>query len=198
MTGKLLTWMKIFLTDRKMRAVIRGNVSDWRNVTSGVPQGSVLAPVMFIVYINDLPVGIQNYMNMFADDAKIRRRIRNLDDCHALQENLDKISIWSTTWQMEFNVNKCHVMECGTGEHRPHTTYTLCEKSLKNSDKERDLGVVLDRKLSPEDHIKNIVRGAYATLSNFRIAFKTEEQELRGEVRGIKYAKTKRQKKEVI
>ncbi|XP_069169369.1 uncharacterized protein [Procambarus clarkii] len=171
-TGKLLSWMKNFLTDRKMRAVIRGNVSEWRNVTSGVPQGSVLAPVMFIVYINDLPVGIQNYMNMFADDAKIIGRIRNLDDCHALQEDLDKISIWSTTWQMEFNVNKCHVMECGIGEHRPHTTYILCEKSLKNSDKERDLGVVLDRKLSPEDHIKNIVQGAYAMLSNFRIAFK--------------------------
>ncbi len=109
---------------------------------------------------------------MFADDAKIIGRIRNLDDCHALQEDLDKISIWSTTWQMEFNVNKCHVMECGIGEHRPHTTYILCEKSLKNSDKERDLGVVLDRKLSPEDHIKNIVQGAYAMLSNFRIAFK--------------------------
>ncbi|XP_069158963.1 uncharacterized protein [Procambarus clarkii] len=108
-------------SDRQMRAVIRGNVSDWRSVTGGVLQGSLLAPEMFIVYINDLPEGIHNYMNMFADDAKILGKKGNADDCRALQIDLDKISAWNDKWQLEFNVNKRHVMECGIRENRPHS-----------------------------------------------------------------------------
>ena len=61
------------------------------SVTSGVPQGSVLGPIMFLVYINDMPAGVRSYMNMFADDAKIMRRVRNVEDCNVLQEDLDKI-----------------------------------------------------------------------------------------------------------
>ena len=74
--GKLLEWMEDFLEGRKMRTVVRGEKSSWRDVASGVLQGSVLAPIMFIVYINDLSEGVTSYMNMFADDAKILRKIK--------------------------------------------------------------------------------------------------------------------------
>lgn len=70
-------------------------LSDWRYVTSGVPEGSVLSTVMFIVSTNDLPVGIQIYTNLFADDAQLLGKIRELDDCHAFQDDVHKISIWS-------------------------------------------------------------------------------------------------------
>ncbi|XP_069160621.1 uncharacterized protein B0403.1-like [Procambarus clarkii] len=72
---------------------------------------------------------------------------------------------------MEFTVNDFHVKECKIGEYRPNTAYKLCGKGLQNSNKERDLGMVLDSKLSPEEHIKNSVRGAYASLSSFKLAF---------------------------
>ena len=75
--GKLLRWMKDFLEGRKMRTILRGKYSSWLDVTSGVPQGSVLAPVMFLIYINDIQENITegSYINMFADDAKIQRSV---------------------------------------------------------------------------------------------------------------------------
>ena len=69
--------MEDFLEGRKMRTTLRGEKSTWKEVTSGVPQGSVLTPIMFIVYINDLPEGVTSYMNMFADDAKILKTVTN-------------------------------------------------------------------------------------------------------------------------
>ncbi len=94
-----------------MRTVVKDVKSKWRRVDSGVPQGSVLAPILFLVYINDMPEGISSYMSLFADDAKLQRPIKTTKDCEALQKDLDKIWEWSKKWEMEFNVNKCHVME---------------------------------------------------------------------------------------
>ena len=89
--GKLLNWMEDYLKDREMRTVIRNKCSPWLRVISGVPQGSVLGPVMFGVYVNDMVEGIDSYVNLFADDAKVMRRVKSEDDCRRLQEDLDKI-----------------------------------------------------------------------------------------------------------
>ena len=72
---------------------------------SGVPQGSVLAPVMFLVYVNDMTEGVNNYMSLFADNAKLLRKIESKEDCEHLQKDLDKIHRWK--WEMEFNAKKC-------------------------------------------------------------------------------------------
>lgn len=86
--GSLLAWMKDFLVGRKMRTVVRGQSSSWRDVTSGVPQGAVLALLMFILYINDMPNKLSrgSYINLFADDAKVTRQILDLDSCIVLQQ----------------------------------------------------------------------------------------------------------------
>ncbi len=98
-----------------MRTILRGKYSSWKEVTSGVPQGSVLAPIMFLVYINDINdnIGSESYMNMFADDATIQRKIITENSYLELQNDLAKLYKWSQMWQIEFNAEKCHVIKFG-------------------------------------------------------------------------------------
>ena len=133
-----------------------------------------MAPVMFLVYINDMPnkISTESYINMFADDAKVLRKIHDKESCEALQNDITKLYEWSQTWQLQFNADKCHVMEIGDGIRRPHGDYKMGEKCLEKSQKEKDLGVMINTKLSPEDHINKKVRSAYALLANIRVAFK--------------------------
>ena len=105
--GNILKWMKDYLTERQMRTVIRDQMSEWAGITSGVPQGSVLAPVMFLIYINDMVEGLNSYTSLFADDAKVMRRVGEEEDCRRLQEDIDRIYNWSREWEMEFNMKKC-------------------------------------------------------------------------------------------
>ena len=80
--------------------------SEWKIVMSGIPQGSVLAPIMFLIYVNDMIEGVSSYTSLFADDAKLLRKISNQEDCQELQRDLDRIYNWSKTWEMEFNTKK--------------------------------------------------------------------------------------------
>ena len=93
--GRLLDWMEDFLHERKMRVTIRDKSSTWKEVISGVPQGSVLAPIMFAIYVNDMDKGVDSYMSFFADDAKLLRKVSTEKDCEALQGDLDKLWDWS-------------------------------------------------------------------------------------------------------
>ena len=111
--GKLLDWMEDFLHERKMRVTIRDKCSSWTEVISGVPQGSVLAPIMFAIYINDMDMGVDSYMSFFADDAKLLRKVTTERYCETLQEDLDKLWEWSQKWEMDFNIKKCSIMEFG-------------------------------------------------------------------------------------
>ena len=169
----LLDWMKDFLQGRQMRTVIRGTASENREVTSGVPQGSVLAPIMFIVYVNDLGENLSkySYINMFADDAKIQRRVKNAGSCKALQEDINKIKIWSEKWKMDFNVDKCHVVRFGESKYRPIWEYKLGDETIPVTDKEKDLGIVINNKYHPDDHINQITNSMWFSLRNMRIAF---------------------------
>ena len=156
-----------------MRTVIRGTASQNREVTSGVPQGSVLAPIMFLVYVNDLgeDLSVNSYINMFADDAKIQRRIKNIRSCKELQEDINKIKAWSVKWKMDFNVEKCHVVRFGESEKRPMWEYKLGDEKIPSADREKDLGVVINDKFHPDDHINQITSKMYHLLRNMKIAF---------------------------
>ena len=88
-------------------------MSDWLAVLSGVPQGSVLGPILFLIYINDLDYGIRNWILKFADDTKLFSRIEDNMDVVKLQEDLSRLIRWSEEWQMLFNVGKCNVMHIG-------------------------------------------------------------------------------------
>ena len=112
--GKLLSWIENFLTDRKQRVILNGKESDWTDVSSGIPQGSVLGPTLFIIYINDLPDVVNNICKLFADDTKLYAVVNNLEAQESLQSDIDNLTEWSSKWQLEFNTSKCKYMHLGT------------------------------------------------------------------------------------
>ncbi len=118
--GNVHNWFENWLSNRKQRVVINGTVSDWAPVTSGVQQGFIFGPVLFILYVNDIDVGLNNFISKFADDAKIGNSIITDHDRMSLQEVLRKISEWSQRWEMPFTVNKCHVLQVSTRNHEFH------------------------------------------------------------------------------
>ena len=176
--GSTLEWMTDFLTGRKMRTVIRNTKSSWMEVTSGVPQGSVLAPIMFVIYINDMTEGVTSYMNMFADDAKILRRVRNEEDCVALNQDLERVSEWSRKWEMAFNTKKCSVLEFGKSNRRVSGNYLLNNERIMKRTEEKDLGVTVADNLSFGKHINKITGETYNLVKNIRTAFTYIDEEM--------------------
>ena len=102
--GKLFDWISNWLLNRTQRICINGIVSIWKLVLSGIPQWSVLGPLLFLMFINDLDLIIHNVLLKFADDTKICSRICNSDDVQKLQEDLNTLQEWAHTWQMKFNI----------------------------------------------------------------------------------------------
>ena len=151
----IIDWIKNWLSQRKQRVVIRGSSSEWLPVTSGVPQGSVLGPLLFLIYINDVDTEVDSLLLKFADDTKIMRPIRTPDDQLKLQKDLDKLNEWAERWQMRFNASKCKVIHFGHGN--PGYPYQMHGQVLEASEHERDLGVIVQRNLDFEKHIGTIV-----------------------------------------
>ena len=105
-----LSWLKSFLSNRKQRVVLEGVMSDQVPVSSGVPQGSVLGPILFLAYINDLPQYVKSKVRLFADDTVIYLAIKSSVDCIQLQQDLLSLENWESDWKMEFNATKCNVL----------------------------------------------------------------------------------------
>ena len=118
-------WVQSFLTNRTQQVLLEGNMSSPINVTSGVPQGSVLGPLLFLIYINDLPDYIQNNstVKLFADDTIIYHPITNQQDTNALQEDLDALQRWESDWLMHFHPQKCQTMHITNKRNIIQSTY---------------------------------------------------------------------------
>uniref|UniRef100_K7EZH3 Reverse transcriptase domain-containing protein n=1 Tax=Pelodiscus sinensis TaxID=13735 RepID=K7EZH3_PELSI len=164
--GKVLSWIENWLKDRKQRVGINGKFSDWRGVTSGVPQGSVLGPILFNLFINDLEKGVSSEVVKFADDTKLFRIVKTEADCEGLQEDLTKLSDWATKWQMKFNVDKCKVMHIG--KNNPNYTYSMMGANLATTNQERDLGVIVDSSLKTSTQSAAAVKKANRMLGIIR------------------------------
>ena len=116
--GELLEWIGDWLSDRKQRVKLGEFTSEWCEVTSGEPQGSVLGPLLFVVFINDLPDGMNHRFKIYADDSKIIGTIKSIEDQLALQDDINRGTEWSNTWLMHFNFKKCKVMHVGKSKRR--------------------------------------------------------------------------------
>ena len=147
-TGKLHNWLTTWLTKRTQQVMIDGQTSTPSKVKSGVPQGTVLGPIMFLLFINDIGQNITSKIQLFADDCILYRVIESQCDEQALQEDLDKILNWANIWQMKFNVNKCVVLRCSRLLSQLQPTYLLNNHLLQNVSEHLFLGVTLDSKMS--------------------------------------------------
>ena len=112
-SGNVVAWIEAFLTARWQRVVLEGCHTELTSVTSEVPQGSVLGPLLFLAYVNDLPDAIQYGVKMFADDTKLYSQVSSTGHGVHLQTDLDAIVRWSNTWLMPFNLSKCRVLHIG-------------------------------------------------------------------------------------
>lgn len=173
--GPCLNWIESFLSQRRQRVTVNGTLSDWSDVLSGIPQGSVLGPILFVVYINDMPEVIDSYINLFADDSKSFHIIKDINDTLELQLDLNKLTDWSRKWQLEFNVPKCKSFRLGTTDDTAveNTWYKLNEKHIEWSRCEKDLGVYVDNELVFDDHINITTAKADKVVGIIRRSFKT-------------------------
>ena len=131
------TWIESWLSGRRQRVIINGVTSEWTAVTSGVPQGSVIGPFLFLFYINDLDSGLISRVSKFSDDTKLGINAADPEAVRNLQRDLAVIGEWSNVWQMPFNLDKCHVLYAGTTNEEEN--YSLLSSALSSIDKERDL-----------------------------------------------------------
>ena len=146
----MINWIEKWLIDRRQRVVVDGEVSNWKSVLSGVPQGSILGPILFLIYINDLDDDITSKVLKFADDTKVFRKIESDADRQQLQDDLNKLNEWSDKWQMLFNYGKCKCLHTGHGNE--DAQYTMGDTVLNTTVKEKDLGLTIsaDMKVSEQ------------------------------------------------
>ena len=123
--GPIQKWIQAFLTGRTMSVVVDGEKSEPVSVLSGVPQGTVLGPLLFLIYINDMPNVISSgtYIHLFADDCLNYRYISSLDDQVILQRDIVALQGWAERWGMRFNPSKCNILHIHRGDH--HLTYLV-------------------------------------------------------------------------
>ena len=145
--GNCLNWIQSWLSGRSQRVCVRDGMSSWKGVTSGVPQGSVLGPLLFLIFIDDLDFNLSSSVYKFADDTKLYRVVDSCSDAAMLQSDLNRLVEWSKLWQMSFNVSKCKVMHFGSSNSC--FDYLMGDASLDKVDEERDLGVIVSNSLKP-------------------------------------------------
>ncbi|XP_069160233.1 uncharacterized protein [Procambarus clarkii] len=124
-----------------------------------------------------MSTGVESYMSMLADDAKLMRRVLTDEECRILQEDLNKLQRWSEKWLLEFNTNKCKVKEIGVGDRRPKGQYTIKGNYGSVTNQERDLEVDVAPNLTPEAHINMITTAAYSTLAKVRTSLRKLSKE---------------------
>ena len=169
MKSYLLDWIYDFLCNRSQKVVLDGVKSESLPVTFGVPQGSVLGPVLFLVYINDLPSHVDCSVGLFADDTLMYQNVDNTKDEERFQANLESLNIWSKTWGMSFNAKKCKIIAFHPQRTVPE--YTMDSIMLEHTDHCKYLGVILQSDLEFTDHIADKICSARKQIGIIRRAF---------------------------
>lgn len=158
--GNLLLWIRQFLTGRHQQVIVDGFSSDTSHVTSGVPQGTVLAPLFFLCYINDLPEAVCSKLKLYADDALIYATIHTDADRAALQDDLHTLTDWANKWQMSFNPTKCEHIKFTNKRNPLPSKYYIDDQLICEVHCIKYLGVNIDHKLTWNNHVNTITNKA--------------------------------------
>ena len=166
--GKTNRWIQSFLTRRSQSVVVEGQKSQSVDVESGVPQGSVLGPSLFLFYINDIPTGIDSTVRLFADDTVVYLTISSDKDCSVLQADLAKLQEWETRWKMAFHPDKCNVLSITRKKKPIDHAYILHNHILEHVTSAKYLGVTFNTEMDFGQHINTISNKASSTLGFLR------------------------------
>ena len=163
--GSLLALLGNYLTDRNQRVVLNGLQSSWEHVYAGVPQGSVLGPLLFLIYINDLTDGIISNIKLFADDSSLFARVQDIDNTHnQLLTDLDTITQWANQWKMKFNpdLTKQAIEVIFSHKYKKpfHPPLVFNGIPVARQDSTKHLGMILDEHLSFRKHLKEAIEKA--------------------------------------
>ena len=173
MGGKVVGWVREWLSGRTQKVVLNGKESGLGSVRSGVVQGSSLGPTLFLIYINDISTAVNNgesaidltnsILSLFADDTKWGRCVDTTEGINEFQEGINRLELWSRTWQMQFNTSKCKVMHLGRGGNPGHV-YRMGDSLLENTPAEKDIGVIVQDTLKPSLHCAKAAAKANSVL----------------------------------
>ncbi len=170
LSDEILKWIEEFLVGRRQQVIIGDAKSEWTSVSSGVPQGSVLGPILFVLYINDLPDNVMSEVKMFADDTKLYRHISKEQDRTTLQEDLNNLQTWSETWLLRFNASKCKRMHMGLSNDGAE--YHLGDEVIPHDAEEKDLGVIISEDLKSSKQCAAACTKAMTKLRIIKRSFK--------------------------
>lgn len=167
--GNILNWIADFLSNRSQRVRVNQSHSDFKPVTSGIPQGSILGPLLFIIFINDLPEGLSSLCEIFADDTKL---FNSHKKSKIMQQDLLTLTKWSNVWQINFNISKCSVLHIGV-KNEKHKYYLDKDmlKELKTTEHEKDVGVIFSPNLKFDEHINTIINKANQLIGLIKRSF---------------------------
>ena len=174
--GKIEKWINNWLSNRQQRVVLNDTVSDWSNVLSGVPQGSVLGPLLFIIYINDIDDAVINKLSKFADDTKVYGVVSTQEQIKQMRQDLENLYNWSQDWLMLFNLDKCKVMHFG--KHNDKELYFMGNTCLSPVVEEKDLGVIIQDDLKISKQCAKAVKTANRILGMISRTFILKSREI--------------------
>ena len=168
-SGNLWLWFKLYLSNRYQCVKINNKYSHLLPVLSGIPQGSILGPLLFLIYVNDIPDHIsKSLLYLFADDTKCLKTISDPSDVFELQHDINSLNLWSVQWRLLFNPTKIVQISF---KSTLQTSYTIGRSSISKVDSHKDLGIILSSNLTWDAHYDHIISKAYSILGLLRRTF---------------------------